>query len=52
MRWRVDEAEPEPDADDRADFDSVGLPHGGCWSRQDHGDELVCKEHALPVSEH
>jgi hypothetical protein len=54
LMWRrVDEDEQlEPVVDDAFDWVTIGTPHGGMWSRQDHGDELVCKEHALPVSGH
>jgi hypothetical protein len=38
----------------RDDFDSVGVPHAGAWSRQSFPDrdELVCRQHGLPISGH
>jgi len=52
VRRRVEE-EPEAGVvDDAVDPVAVGTPHGGVWTREDHGVELVCAEHDLPVSGH
>lgn len=34
------------------DWESVGTPHGGAWSRVDVAGGLVCLEHGLLPGEH
>jgi hypothetical protein len=49
---------PDDDAEapelDGADINAVvGIPHDGLWSRsREHNNELVCKRHDRPLSEH